>query len=104
MIDVGHAAKEQISHMVRLLLPGVEIAGPDAADALAVAICHAHHRNARTLGRDGGGMIGKLRGIGDADVFHPQCGLGQGLAGICLALARRPEFATGRQRSIANSS
>jgi crossover junction endodeoxyribonuclease RuvC len=29
--------------MVRLHLPGVVIAGPDAADALAVAICHAHH-------------------------------------------------------------
>jgi crossover junction endodeoxyribonuclease RuvC len=29
--------------MVRLMLPGVEIAGPDAADALAIAICHAHH-------------------------------------------------------------
>ena len=49
VIGVGHAAKEQINHMVRLLLPGVEIAGPDAADALAVAICHAHHRNACTL-------------------------------------------------------
>jgi crossover junction endodeoxyribonuclease RuvC len=29
--------------MVRLHLPGVKIAGPDAADALAIAICHAHH-------------------------------------------------------------
>jgi crossover junction endodeoxyribonuclease RuvC len=29
--------------MVKLHLPGVKIAGPDAADALAVAICHAHH-------------------------------------------------------------
>ena len=31
------------SRMVRVLLPGIEIANPDAADALAVAICHAHH-------------------------------------------------------------
>ncbi|MFN3641689.1 MAG: crossover junction endodeoxyribonuclease RuvC [Gemmobacter sp.] len=43
VVGVGHAAKVQIDHMVRLHLPGVEIAGPDAADALAVAICHAHH-------------------------------------------------------------
>jgi len=43
VVGVGHAAKQQIDHMVRLHLPGVQIAGPDAADALAVAICHAHH-------------------------------------------------------------
>ncbi|MFN3938516.1 MAG: crossover junction endodeoxyribonuclease RuvC [Gemmobacter sp.] len=43
VVGVGHAAKVQIDHMVRLHLPGVSIAGPDAADALAVAICHAHH-------------------------------------------------------------
>lgn len=43
VVGVGHAAKEQIAHMVRLHLPGVVIAGADAADALAVAICHAHH-------------------------------------------------------------
>ncbi|ABN77311.1 MULTISPECIES: crossover junction endodeoxyribonuclease RuvC [Cereibacter] len=43
VVGVGHAAKEQIQHMVRLHLPGVALAGPDAADALAVAICHAHH-------------------------------------------------------------
>jgi crossover junction endodeoxyribonuclease RuvC len=43
VVGVGHAAKEQIDHMVRMQLPGVEIAGPDAADALAIAICHAHH-------------------------------------------------------------
>ncbi len=43
VVGVGHADKGQILHMVRLQLPGVEIAGPDAADALAIAICHAHH-------------------------------------------------------------
>ena len=42
VVGVGHADKAQIAHMVRMQLPGVEIAGPDAADALAVAICHAH--------------------------------------------------------------
>lgn len=40
----GNAAKEQVSHMVRLLLPSAGDPGPDAADALAVAICHAHYR------------------------------------------------------------
>jgi crossover junction endodeoxyribonuclease RuvC len=43
VVGVGHADKRQIDHMVRMQLPGVVIAGPDAADALAVAICHAHH-------------------------------------------------------------
>jgi len=41
VVGVGHADKVQIQHMVRLLLPGVDLAGPDSADALAVAICHA---------------------------------------------------------------
>jgi crossover junction endodeoxyribonuclease RuvC len=49
VVGVGHAAKAQIDHMVRMQLPGVTLAGPDAADALAVAICHAHH--AATAGR-----------------------------------------------------
>ncbi|MEM6944445.1 MAG: crossover junction endodeoxyribonuclease RuvC [Pseudomonadota bacterium] len=41
VVGVGHAQKEQVGHMIRRLLPGAEIHGPDAADALAVAICHA---------------------------------------------------------------
>jgi crossover junction endodeoxyribonuclease RuvC len=49
VVGVGHAAKVQVDHMVRLHLPGVKIAGPDAADALAIAICHAHH--AQSSGR-----------------------------------------------------
>jgi crossover junction endodeoxyribonuclease RuvC len=40
---VGHAEKRQIAMMIGRLLPGIE-ATADAADALAVAICHAHHR------------------------------------------------------------
>lgn len=47
VVGVGHASKEQVAHMVRLQLPGVEIAGPDAADALAIAICHAHQSQSR---------------------------------------------------------
>lgn len=49
VVGVGHAAKSQIDHMVRLQLPGVEIAGADAADALAIAMCHAFH--AQSSGR-----------------------------------------------------
>lgn len=44
VVGSGHAAKEQVQMMVATLLPGCAISGPDAADALAVAICHAHHR------------------------------------------------------------
>ena len=40
---VGNAGKDQVRAMVERLLPGVVISGPDAADALAVAITHAHH-------------------------------------------------------------
>jgi crossover junction endodeoxyribonuclease RuvC len=43
IVGTGHADKAQIAHMVAMLLPGARPAGPDAADALAVAICHAHH-------------------------------------------------------------
>lgn len=42
VVGTGHAAKQQVETMVRHLLPGCEIASPDAADALAIAICHAH--------------------------------------------------------------
>ena len=43
VVGVGHADKDQVSHMVRLQLPGVHLNGVDATDALAIAICHAHH-------------------------------------------------------------
>lgn len=43
VVGVGHAEKAQVAHMVRLQLPGVVLNGPDAADALAIALCHAHH-------------------------------------------------------------
>lgn len=41
VVGVGHADKVQVQHMVRLLLPGADFAGADAADALAIAIAHA---------------------------------------------------------------
>ena len=43
VVGVGNASKDQVHAMVSRLLPGVKIVGPDAADALAVAITHAHH-------------------------------------------------------------
>ncbi len=50
VVGVGHADKAQISHMVKVQLPGCDPVGPDAADALAIAICHAHHaRSAAAL-------------------------------------------------------
>lgn len=49
VVGVGHADKTQIAHMVKMQLPGVKILGADAADALAIAICHAHH--AQSAGR-----------------------------------------------------
>jgi crossover junction endodeoxyribonuclease RuvC len=45
VVGTGRAAKDQVGMMVRTLLPGCMVESPDAADALAVAICHAHHRN-----------------------------------------------------------
>ena len=55
VVGSGHAAKEQIQMMVKTLLPGADIPGADAADALAVAICHAHQRGAGTLAAAIGG-------------------------------------------------
>jgi crossover junction endodeoxyribonuclease RuvC len=43
VVGTGGAEKAQVHAMVMRLLPGAKIAGPDAADALAVAITHAHH-------------------------------------------------------------
>jgi crossover junction endodeoxyribonuclease RuvC len=47
VVGVGHADKQQVQMMVRRLLPGAELPTADAADALAVAICHAHHRQTK---------------------------------------------------------
>lgn len=49
VVGVGHADKKQVQAMIRVLLPKAETRSADAADALAVAICHAQHRGARQL-------------------------------------------------------
>ena len=51
VIGVGHGEKAQIQMMVKVLLPKADFKGPDAADALAIAICHAHNRTANALRR-----------------------------------------------------
>lgn len=51
VVGSGHADKRQIQAMVRVLLPRADPKTDDAADALAVAITHAHHRRARALAR-----------------------------------------------------
>jgi crossover junction endodeoxyribonuclease RuvC len=51
VVGVGNASKDQVHAMIARLLPGAAIAGADAADALAVAITHAHHvASARRMG------------------------------------------------------
>ena len=47
VVGTGSASKDQVEMMVRRLLPGAVLKRADAADALAVAICHAHHRASR---------------------------------------------------------
>ena len=49
IVGNGHADKQQIAMMVRVLLPTSSANSADAADALAVAICHAQHRGARSM-------------------------------------------------------
>jgi crossover junction endodeoxyribonuclease RuvC len=49
VVGAGHAEKTQVKHMVKLLLPRAELKTPDSIDALAIAICHAHHRGAQKL-------------------------------------------------------
>jgi crossover junction endodeoxyribonuclease RuvC len=49
VVGAGHAEKSQVLHMVKVLLPQCGEPAPDEADALAVAICHAHFANARAI-------------------------------------------------------
>ena len=44
VVGTGHAEKAQVQLMVKTLLPTADFKDADAADALAIAICHAHHR------------------------------------------------------------
>ena len=51
VVGAGHAEKAQVQMMVKMLLPKANFTSADAADALAIAICHAQHRGANTLAK-----------------------------------------------------
>ena len=51
VVGVGHAQKDQIGAMVKILLPKCSPDSADSADALAIAICHSQHRGLQTLAR-----------------------------------------------------
>jgi crossover junction endodeoxyribonuclease RuvC len=61
-VGKGHAAKEQVQHMVKVLLCLEQIPQADAADALAVALCHGHSRQGVLRMREVSGISrGRLR-------------------------------------------
>jgi len=60
VVGAGHAGKDQIHAMVSMLLPGCKIANEHAADALAVAICHAHYAGTNRSLRKATLMAGKI--------------------------------------------
>lgn len=68
VVGYGNAGKPQIQHMVRMLLRLAEAPASDAADALAVAICHGHSEATRArlaaAGAEGGSRVGLGRGVG----------------------------------------
>lgn len=49
VVGVGHAEKDQVKHMVKILLPRAQLNTADSIDALAIAICHAQHRGTKNL-------------------------------------------------------
>jgi crossover junction endodeoxyribonuclease RuvC len=49
VVGAGHAEKAQVKHMVKMLLPKSVMKSADSVDALAIAICHAHHRGSQRL-------------------------------------------------------
>ena len=49
VVGAGHGEKAQIRMMIGVLLPKADPASDDAADALAIAVCHAHHRQSAAL-------------------------------------------------------
>ena len=49
VVGNGHAEKDQVKHMVKILLPRAVMKTADSIDALAIAICHAQHRGHQKL-------------------------------------------------------
>jgi crossover junction endodeoxyribonuclease RuvC len=56
LVGSGHASKEQVQMMINTLLPGCDFQSADSADALAIAICHAHHRQSLNLSEQSSGL------------------------------------------------
>jgi crossover junction endodeoxyribonuclease RuvC len=54
IVGAGRAEKHQVAQMVRMILPSCGEHGADAMDALAIAICHAHHVPLARMGKQGG--------------------------------------------------
>lgn len=81
VVGAGHAAKEQIQTMVERLLPGSGFESADAADALAVAICHAHFAQSRGAFGQGAGKSVRH----DKELGKPQSGYE---AAVAAALAK----------------
>ena len=85
VVGTGNAAKEQVQAMMATLLPGAAIRSPDAADALAVAVCHAHYVGSRgAYGADSGSAA---RRKGALDQMPP------GLRGAVFAALEKEEAA-----------
>jgi crossover junction endodeoxyribonuclease RuvC len=76
IVGAGHGDKSQIRMMLGVLLPKADPSSHDAADALAVAITHAHHR--QSAGRRGGGVMSSVGRSDGGGRFSP---LGQGRGG-----------------------
>ena len=62
VVGTGSAEKEQVQAMIATLLPGARIKSPDAADALAVAVCHAHYVQSRTAFGQSAGVAARKTG------------------------------------------
>lgn len=56
VVGTGHADKDQIRMMVKVLMPRATFNSDDAADALAIAVCHAQHRGTRAIARIAEGL------------------------------------------------
>ena len=65
VVGTGHASKDQIKMMVRTILPNALLDSADAADALAIAVCHAHHRRSRDLWKESTNSVGTAKGVQD---------------------------------------
>jgi crossover junction endodeoxyribonuclease RuvC len=87
VVGAGHADKKQVQVMVRMLLPGAELASADAADALAVAICHAHHMQTKRMW-----VSGFVAGLTPALSPSPPRGEGRGEGADDRSLCTAPSL------------